>query len=83
MFLIVTLVTGLGRALMSRKLTPCFIGSYQILQKVGEVAYIVALTLSLSNLHDIFHVSQLWEYIPGSSHVIQLDDVQVRENLIV
>lgn len=37
----------------------------------------------LSNLHDVFHVSQLRKYIPDPSHVIELDDVQVRENLIV
>lgn len=42
-----------------------------------------ALPLSLSNLHDVFHVSQLQKYISDSSHVIQLNDVKVRENLIV
>lgn len=37
MFLRVTLVSGVDRALMSHKLTPRFIGPYQILQRVGEV----------------------------------------------
>jgi hypothetical protein len=50
-FLRVTPVTGVGRALKSKKLTPCFIGPYQITKKVGEVAYQVALPPSLSNLH--------------------------------
>ena len=31
----------------------------------------------------MFHVSQLRRYIPGMSHVIQVDDVQVRDNLTV
>ncbi|RHN60629.1 putative nucleotidyltransferase, Ribonuclease H [Medicago truncatula] len=38
-FLRVTPLTGVGRALKSRKLTPKFIGSYQISERVGTVAY--------------------------------------------
>ncbi|XP_058753209.1 uncharacterized protein LOC131626411 [Vicia villosa] len=82
-FLRVTLVTGVGRALKSKKLTPRFIGPYQISERVGTVAYRVALPPNLSNLHDVFHVSQLRKYVPDPSHVIHMDDVQVRENLTV
>ena len=57
MFLRVTPVTGVGRALKSRKLTPCFVGPYQIMQRIGEVAYRIALPPPLANLHDVFHVS--------------------------
>lgn len=45
--------------------------------------YRVALPPFLSNLHDVFHVSQLRTYIPDFSHVIQVDDMRVRENLII
>lgn len=82
-FLRVTFVTGVGCALKSKNLTPHFIGLYQITQRVGYVAYKAALSPSLSYLHDIFHVSQLQKYIPDSSHIIQMDDVQVRDNLTV
>lgn len=47
------------------------------------MAYRVALPPYLSNIHDVFHVSRLRKYILDPSHVIQLDHVQVRENLIV
>ena len=47
------------------------------------MAYRVALPPSLSNLHDVFHVSQLRKYILDLCHVIGLDDVQVRENLTI
>jgi len=47
------------------------------------VAYRVGLPPHLSNLHDVFHVSQLRKYVPDPSHVIQRDDVQVRDNLTV
>ncbi|XP_050875321.1 uncharacterized protein LOC127078954 [Lathyrus oleraceus] len=80
-FLIVTQVTGVGYTLESRKLTPRFIGLYQIFGQVGLVAYRVVLPPNLSNLHDVFHVSQLRKYVPDSSHVILMDDVQVRDNL--
>lgn len=47
------------------------------------MAYRVASLMFLSNLYDVFHMSQLRKYIPGLSHVIQVDDVQVRENLVI
>src|SRR4051812_33933763 len=82
-FIRVMPITGVGRALKSRKLTPRFTGPYQILERVGEGAYQISLALSLSNLHDVFHVSLLRRYIVDSSHVVQLGNVQVRDNLTV
>lgn len=35
----------------------------------------------LSNLHDVFHVSQLRKYVSDPPHVIPRDDVQVRDNI--
>ena len=75
-------MTGVGRNLKSRKLTPRFIDPYQILEKVGTVVYRVAFPPNLSNLYDVLHVSQLQRYIADPSHVIPMDDVQVRDNLI-
>ena len=80
-FLRVTPTTGVGRAIKSRKLTPKFIGPYQIIRRVGPVAYQIALPPSLSNIHDVFHVSQLRRYIPDPSHVIVPDEVQLKEDL--
>ena len=56
-FFRVNLVTGVGRALKCRKLTPRFVVPFQNIQKVRVVAYQIALPPSLSNLHDVFHVS--------------------------
>lgn len=72
-FLRVTPVTSVGHALKSKKLTPCFIGPYQITQRIWVIAYRVALPPSLSNLHNVFHVSQLRKYVHDLSHVIQMD----------
>ena len=57
MFLRFTPVTGVRRALKSKKLTSCFIGPYRISERVGNMAYRVDLPPNLLNLHDVFHVS--------------------------
>ncbi|XP_052725957.1 uncharacterized protein LOC128194408 [Vigna angularis] len=67
-----------SRAVRPKKLSPKFIGPYQILRKIGPVAYELALPPQLSNLHSVFHVSQLRKYIANPSHVLELEDVQLR-----
>ena len=52
------------------KLTPRYIGPFEILQKVGPVAYRLALPPTLQEIHEVFHVSQLRRYIPDPQHVI-------------
>ena len=76
-FLRVTTTTGIGRKLKSRKLTPRFIGPYQIMRRIGLVAYEIALPPHLANLHNVFHVSQLRKYMPDPTHVLNEDDVQI------
>ncbi|XP_027186075.1 uncharacterized protein [Cicer arietinum] len=70
-----------GWALKMRNLALRFIGPYDILKRVGNVAYQIALPPSLSNLHSVFHVSQLRKYVFDLSHVIESDKVQIKENL--
>jgi len=45
----VTPVAGVGKALKSKKLSPKFIGPYQILKQIGSIAYQIALPPNLSN----------------------------------
>ena len=80
MFLRVTPTAGIGRALKSRKLTPRFIGPYQIMRRIGPAAYEMALPPHLGNLHNVFHVSQLRKYIADPTHILEDDDVQIRED---
>jgi len=80
-FLLVTPTVGIGRALKSRKLTPRFIGPYQITRRIGPAAYEIALPPHLANFHNVFHVSQLRKYVADPTHVLEQDDVQVREDL--
>ncbi|MCI25454.1 hypothetical protein A2U01_0046645, partial [Trifolium medium] len=54
---------------------------YQITERIGNVAYRIALPPILSQIHYVFHVSQLRKYILDPSHVIMPDDIQLKENL--
>ncbi|MCI58986.1 hypothetical protein A2U01_0080241, partial [Trifolium medium] len=47
---------------------------------MGKVVYRIALPPVLSQIHDVFHVSQLRKYTPDTSHVITPDDIQLEEN---
>ena len=41
------------------KLSPRFIGPYEVLERIGPVAYRLALPPKLAKLHDVFHVYML------------------------
>lgn len=64
-----------------RKLSPRFISPFEILERVGDVAYRLALPPSLSEVHGVFHVSILRKYIPNLSHVLNLEPLQLRDDL--
>jgi len=74
-------LTRVGRATRAKKLTPKFIEPYQILRRIGPVAYELVLPLPLANIHNIFHVSQLRKYVPNPSHILESNSAQVKENL--
>jgi hypothetical protein len=51
------------------KLATRFCGPFEILERIGLVAYILSLPASMS-VHNVFHVSLLKKYIPDANHVI-------------
>ena len=79
-FLKISPVTGVGRTLKRRKLSPRYIGPFEILAKRGPVAYQMALPPNLSRLHNVFHVSQLKRYQPDPEHIIEYEDMNVRDD---
>ena len=52
------------------KLLPRFIGPFEILERVGIVAYRLALPPSMSGVHKVFHVSMLRKYALDPTHVV-------------
>lgn len=65
----------------SGKLSPRFVGRSKILDKIGPVAYRLALPPQLWGVHNVFHVSMLRKYEPDPSHVISFEPIAVREAL--
>ncbi|XP_074277497.1 uncharacterized protein LOC141601129 [Silene latifolia] len=63
------------------KLSQKFIGPYEILDRVGEVAYRLALPPALDRVHNVFHVSQLRKYVSDPSHILEMENIELDESL--
>ncbi|GAB2281625.1 hypothetical protein Dimus_039484 [Dionaea muscipula] len=63
------------------KLSPRYIGPFDILDRVGDVSYRVALPPSLADVHNVFHVSMLRKYVHSHAHVIDFEQLRVREDM--
>ena len=59
------------------KLSPRFIGSFEILERIGVVAYRLALPPSMSGFQEVFHVSMLRKYTPDPAHVMDWGHIEV------
>jgi len=59
------------------KLAPRFIGSFEILQRVGPIAYRLALPPFLQGIHDVFHVSNVRRHMPDPYHVICYEQLEL------
>ena len=59
------------------KLSPMFIGPFEILERVGTVAYWLALPPSMSGVHEVFHSSMLRRYLLDPSHVVDWGEIEV------
>ena len=58
------------------KLAPRYCGPFEILSRIGQVAYQLALPPNLK-VHNVFHISVLKKYVYDATHVINWNDVQV------
>ena len=63
------------------KLSPRFIGPYEVIEKVGPVAYRLALPPELEKIHNVFHVSMLRRYRSDPSHVVSSETIELRPDL--
>ncbi|XP_070056941.1 uncharacterized protein [Nicotiana tomentosiformis] len=63
------------------KLSPQYISPFDVLERVGEVAYRLALPPSLTGVHPVFHVSMFRKYYGGPSYVLDFIPVQLDKDL--
>ena len=69
-FLKISPTKGVIRFGVRGKLSLRYIGPFEITERVGEVAYRLALPPSLEGVHDVFYVSQLRQYVKDDSHIV-------------
>ena len=80
-FLKISPTRGVMRFGKSGKLSLRYVGPFEILKRVGEVAYQLALPPTLTSTHDVFHVSMLKKYVPYASHKIDYADLEIRVDM--
>ncbi|TYK23510.1 retrotransposon protein, putative, Ty3-gypsy subclass [Cucumis melo var. makuwa] len=80
-FLKVAPMKGVLRFEKKGKLSPRFVGSFEILERIGPVAYRLALSPSFSTMHDVFYVSMLRRYVADLTHEVDFEPLQINENL--
>ena len=80
-FLKVSAMRGVMRFGKKGKLCPRYVGSLEIIERIGKVAYRLALPPALSNLHNVFHVSMLKKYLHDPSHILSYESLDVDPKL--
>jgi hypothetical protein len=80
-YLKVSPLRGLHHFKVQGKLAPRFIGPVKILEKRDEVAYQLELLPRLSDVHDVFHVSQLKKCLWVLEEQISVEELDAKENL--
>ena len=80
-FLQVAPMKGVMRFGKKGKLSPRFVGPFEVLERVGKVAYRIALPPALSAIHNVFHESMLRKCILDPSHVLSYEPLQIRDDL--
>ncbi|XP_059306274.1 uncharacterized protein LOC132057674 [Lycium ferocissimum] len=80
-FLKVSPMKGVMRFGRKVKLSPRGIGSCQVVQRIGQVAYKLDLPPELEAVHPVFHVSMLRKCLGYPSRITHIEDVQDIEDL--
>ena len=60
-----------------KKLSPRSIGPFEILERIGAVAYRLALPPNMSSVDEVFHISILWKYTRDPAHVVDWGQIEV------
>ena len=81
MFLKVSSSKGINHFGKKEKLKPRYIKPFEVLQRVGTLAYRIALPPELSHVHDVFHVLMLRKYVHDPMHVINHYHLAMSEGL--
>jgi hypothetical protein len=81
MYLKVSPIRGMRRFKVKGKLSPRFIGPFRIFKRVAEVACQLELPDHLSDVHDVFHVSQLKKCLRVPEEQLPMEELSVQGDL--
>ena len=80
-FLKISLTKGVHWFRIKGKLSPRYVGPFEILEKIRVVAYRLALPPSLDKVHNVFHVSMLRKCLSDLDQLVELQPLQVEKDL--
>jgi hypothetical protein len=80
-YLKVSPLRGNSRFKVKGKLSPRFIGPFRVFRRVGEMAYRLELPDKLSDVHNVFHVSQLKKCLRVPEEQLPMDELSVQGDL--
>jgi len=80
-FLKISPTRGVMRFGSRGKLSPRFIRPFEVLERLGEVAYRLALPPSLDGVHDVFYIFQFRRYVRDHNHIMDHTELEVRPDL--
>ena len=72
---------GIMRFGKKGKLSPRYIGPFSVIERIGDVAYRLDLPMSMSQIHNVFHVSMLRKYIANPYHILKNELVELKADL--
>ena len=72
---------GVSRFGRAGKLSPRFVGPFEVVGRVGTSAYRLALPSYMSDVHDVFHVSVLRRFVSDADRRVSEEEVEVRPDL--
>ena len=80
-FLRVSQLRGVNRFGKKGKLSRRFVGPFEILERIGQVAYRLVVPPALCSVHNVFHISMLRKYALDGTHVLSYEDLELEANL--
>ncbi|GJU33839.1 putative reverse transcriptase domain-containing protein, partial [Tanacetum coccineum] len=73
---------GVVRFGMKGKLAPMYVGPFEIIERIGPVAYRLRLPQELSGIHDTFHVPNLKKCLAEANLHVPLEKIKVDKTLL-
>jgi hypothetical protein len=80
-YLKVSPMKGVVRFGKKGKLSPRFVGPFEVKEVVGPVAYKVELPPALFEIHNVFHVSTFRKHVHDPRHIVDFEPLQVQDDL--